>query len=67
MIPASAAPFAVVLTPADLATVAEHRGDLTILDVRAPAEFESAHIPGSYNVPLENQPFLPLLARSTRP
>lgn len=25
-----------------------------ILDVRTPAEFESAHIPGSYNVPLDN-------------
>ena len=24
-----------------------------ILDVRTPAEFESAHIPGSYNVPLD--------------
>jgi rhodanese-related sulfurtransferase len=29
------------------------RPDLTILDVRTPAEFESAHIPGSYNVPLD--------------
>lgn len=25
-----------------------------ILDVRTPAEFESSHIPGSYNVPLDN-------------
>lgn len=25
-----------------------------ILDVRTPAEFESAHIPGAYNVPLDN-------------
>ncbi|HEX6248981.1 MAG TPA: rhodanese-like domain-containing protein [Nocardioidaceae bacterium] len=25
-----------------------------VLDVRTPAEFESAHIPGSYNVPLDN-------------
>jgi rhodanese-related sulfurtransferase len=24
-----------------------------ILDVRTPAEFETAHIPGSYNVPLD--------------
>jgi 3-mercaptopyruvate sulfurtransferase SseA len=24
-----------------------------MLDVRTPAEFETAHIPGSYNVPLE--------------
>lgn len=27
--------------------------DLHVLDVRTPAEFESAHIPGSYNVPLD--------------
>ena len=26
---------------------------ITILDVRSPAEFEAAHIPGSYNVPLD--------------
>ncbi len=26
--------------------------NLTIIDVRTPAEFESLHIPGSYNVPL---------------
>jgi len=25
-----------------------------VLDVRTPAEFENAHIPGSYNVPLDN-------------
>ncbi|HEX6487209.1 MAG TPA: rhodanese-like domain-containing protein [Nocardioidaceae bacterium] len=25
-----------------------------VLDVRTPAEFETAHIPGSYNVPLDN-------------
>lgn len=29
------------------------RADIQILDVRTPAEFESAHIPGSYNVPLD--------------
>jgi rhodanese-related sulfurtransferase len=29
---------------------------ITILDVRTPAEFESAHIPGSYNVPLDLLP-----------
>lgn len=27
--------------------------DLRIIDVRTPAEFESAHIPGAYNVPLD--------------
>jgi rhodanese-related sulfurtransferase len=27
--------------------------DVRLLDVRTPAEFETAHIPGSYNVPLD--------------
>ena len=26
--------------------------DVTIIDVRTPAEFETMHIPGSYNVPV---------------
>jgi rhodanese-related sulfurtransferase len=29
------------------------RTDFRLLDVRTPAEFESAHIPGAYNVPLD--------------
>ena len=29
---------------------------ITILDVRTPAEYEAAHIPGSYNVPLDQLP-----------
>lgn len=28
-------------------------GEIILLDVRSPAEFASAHIPGSYNVPLD--------------
>lgn len=32
--------------------LAEH-ADVRVLDVRTPAEFESAHIPGAYNVPLD--------------
>ncbi|MFI7547428.1 rhodanese-like domain-containing protein [Actinoplanes sp. NPDC049599] len=28
-------------------------GDLRVLDVRTPGEFETAHIPGAYNVPLD--------------
>jgi rhodanese-related sulfurtransferase len=43
----------------DAATVSElleaHPG-IRLLDVRTPAEFESAHIPGSYNVPLDTLP-----------
>ncbi len=39
----------------DVATVRAQLDDDTfrILDVRTPAEFETAHIPGSYNVPLD--------------
>ncbi|MEZ4521408.1 MAG: rhodanese-like domain-containing protein [Thermomicrobiales bacterium] len=29
------------------------RPDIRLIDVRTPAEFESVHIPGSYNVPLD--------------
>jgi rhodanese-related sulfurtransferase len=46
----------VVLPPViDVATVSEvmeDRPDIRLIDVRTPAEFESVHIPGSYNVPL---------------
>lgn len=28
-------------------------GDVRLLDVRSPAEFETAHVPGSWNVPLD--------------
>lgn len=31
----------------------EAGADVRIIDVRTPAEFESVHIPGSYNVPLD--------------
>ncbi|MBD3783252.1 MAG: rhodanese-like domain-containing protein [Micrococcales bacterium] len=39
----------------DAATVIDWAGrpdDVTIVDVRSPAEFETMHIPGSYNVPI---------------
>ena len=36
----------------DVATLRERLEAPRILDVRTPAEFETAHIPGSYNVPL---------------
>jgi rhodanese-related sulfurtransferase len=35
--------------------VEAHR-DVRILDVRTPAEFETAHIPGAYNIPLDRLP-----------
>lgn len=43
----------------DVATVAALLGEdapVKVIDVRTPAEFESLHIPGSYNVPLDLLP-----------
>lgn len=43
-------------TRIDAATVrhwAEQPGSVTVLDVRSPAEFETAHLTGSYSVPLD--------------
>jgi rhodanese-related sulfurtransferase len=42
-----------VLTAADLAELLGKRGDVRLLDVRTPGEYESAHILGAYNVPLD--------------
>lgn len=43
-------------TTFDSATLQARRGDddVRIIDVRTPAEFETVHIPGAYNVPLQN-------------
>jgi rhodanese-related sulfurtransferase len=41
------------LSPEDLATILDDDGDVRILDVRTPGEFEGLHIDGSYNVPLD--------------
>jgi rhodanese-related sulfurtransferase len=38
---------------ATLESLLAEQADIRILDVRTAAEFESAHIPGSYNVPLD--------------
>lgn len=43
------------LSAADLAE-AQRTGAVTLVDVRSPAEFESVHIRGSYNVPLDQLP-----------
>ena len=43
----------------DVETVAgliDQQAPIKIIDVRTPAEWESAHIPGSYNVPLDMVP-----------
>jgi rhodanese-related sulfurtransferase len=45
-----------VPAPLDIPALARLRADGSehrIIDVRSPAEFESAHIPGAYNVPLD--------------
>jgi rhodanese-related sulfurtransferase len=39
--------------PADLEQLLAGGADVRLLDVRTAAEFESAHIPGAYNVPLD--------------
>jgi rhodanese-related sulfurtransferase len=36
--------------------VMQQRPDVRLIDVRTPSEFESMHIPGSYNVPLDLLP-----------
>ncbi|MDH6223174.1 rhodanese-related sulfurtransferase [Streptomyces sp. MJP52] len=41
------------LTTDELRTRLESAAPPRLLDVRSPAEFEGAHIPGSYNVPLD--------------
>jgi rhodanese-related sulfurtransferase len=42
-----------LLTPDQLQDLLERRPDVRLLDVRSPGEYESAHIYGSYNVPLD--------------
>ncbi len=42
-----------VVDAATASDVVQERPDIRFIDVRTPAEFESVHIPGSYNVPLD--------------
>jgi rhodanese-related sulfurtransferase len=42
-----------VLRAQELAELLEERADVRLLDVRLPGEYEGAHIPGAYNVPLD--------------
>src|SRR5688500_7133580 len=42
-----------VLTPAELAQLLRERSDTRLLDVRTPGEFDTEHIAGAYNVPLD--------------
>lgn len=41
------------VTTADVAAHAQNKAELLLLDVRSPIEFETEHIAGSINVPLE--------------
>jgi rhodanese-related sulfurtransferase len=45
-----------VLSPTDLANLRARYPKTRLLDVRTPAEFESQHIVGAYNVPLDTLP-----------
>ncbi len=45
--------IAPVLNSEDLSALIAERTDVRLLDVRTPGEFESAHIHGAYNVPLD--------------
>lgn len=42
-----------MITPAELKHLLADGADVHLIDVRSGSEFESAHIPGSYHVPLE--------------
>ena len=42
-----------LLRPAELAELVRLRPDIRLLDVRTPGEYESVHIQGAYNVPLD--------------
>jgi rhodanese-related sulfurtransferase len=42
-----------LLAPAELANLLRERPATRLLDVRSPAEFETEHIAGAYNVPLD--------------
>ncbi len=45
--------LAPILSPTALAALTASRPDVRVLDVRTPGEFESVHIRGAYNVPLD--------------
>lgn len=49
----SAPPIPLVIAPAELAQLLAAHPEIRLLDVRTPGEYESAHIRGAYNVPLD--------------
>lgn len=48
--------IAPVIQPSELEALIENRPDVRLIDVRTPSEFESAHIPAAYNVPVDVLP-----------
>ena len=46
-------PLPPVITPDELAQVLQAHPEVRLLDVRTPGEYETAHIRGAYNVPLD--------------
>ena len=42
-----------VIAADDLGVLLDSNPDIRLLDVRTPSEYETAHIPGAYNVPLD--------------
>jgi len=46
--------IAPILRPDELEEILATRPDIRLLDVRTPGEYETAHIPGAYNVPLDH-------------
>ncbi|MFZ3454842.1 rhodanese-like domain-containing protein [Arthrobacter sp. 7Tela_A1] len=59
MSPAATAETTKTIDAPALKALLEDNPNLTVIDVRNPSEFESAHIPGSHNIPL------PLLSAHT--
>ncbi|MCC3297563.1 rhodanese-like domain-containing protein [Arthrobacter caoxuetaonis] len=59
MSPAATAETTKTIDAPTLKALLEDNPNLTVIDVRNPAEFESAHLPGSHNIPL------PLLSAHT--
>ena len=47
------APMSPVIAPAELAGLIRSHPEIRLLDVRTPGEYETAHIRGAYNVPLD--------------
>ena len=45
--------IAAVVSAGELAALLRDRPGIRLLDVRTPGEYESVHIPGAYNVPLD--------------